>query len=110
MNAACPVLLAAILSLRNVCFGQGGGDSRGWEGRADSSTKGSARRPSASSIRAILAIPSVRQLRPQVLDALYGQVKLNMGNLSIGLLESPGWMGPSTQRQRRPPGHQLERL
>ena len=27
---------------------------------------------------------------PQVLDALYGQVKLNMGNLAIGLLESPG--------------------
>lgn len=32
------------------------------------------------------------QLRTKVLDALYGQVKLNMGNLAIGLLESPaGW-------------------
>ncbi|MHB1034591.1 MAG: glycoside hydrolase [Pirellulales bacterium] len=30
------------------------------------------------------------KLRPRVLDALYGQVKLNMGNLAIGLLESPG--------------------
>jgi len=30
------------------------------------------------------------QLRPKVLQTLYGQVKLNMGNLSIGLLESPG--------------------
>ena len=29
-------------------------------------------------------------LRPQVLDALYGQVKLTMGNVAIGLLESPG--------------------
>ncbi|MHB8973795.1 MAG: glycoside hydrolase [Pirellulaceae bacterium] len=29
-------------------------------------------------------------LRPQVLDALYGQVKLTMGNLAMGLLESHG--------------------
>jgi O-glycosyl hydrolase len=30
------------------------------------------------------------ELRAQVLDALYGQVKLTMGNLSIGPLETPG--------------------
>ncbi len=32
------------------------------------------------------------KLRPRALDALYGQVKLTMGNLSIGPLETPaGW-------------------
>ena len=32
------------------------------------------------------------ELRTKALDAIYGQVKLSMGNLAIGLLESPaGW-------------------
>jgi hypothetical protein len=89
VNTACPILLAAILSFgmsvvaKEVEIRVEGAKSRQlYEGFG------------ATTLNLVhtghLGDALGPKLRPQVLDALYGQVKLTMGNLSIGLLESPG--------------------
>ena len=91
MNAVCPILLTAILSFatcvsaKEVEIRVEGKNSRQlYEGFG--ATTLSLVQPGH------LGDTLGPQLRPRVLGALYGQVKLNMGNLSIGLLESPaGW-------------------
>ncbi len=89
MNAACPVLLAGIMSC-GTC-----GSAKEVEIHVDG-TKSRQLYEGFGATTLGLVHPGHlgdslgSELRPQALDALYGQVKLNMGNLSIGLLESPG--------------------
>jgi hypothetical protein len=89
MNAVCSVLLAAILAL-GTCV-----TAKDVEIRVDGRRSRQAYEGFGATTLSLVhpghlgnALGS--RLRPEVLDALYGQVKLNMGNLSIGLLESPG--------------------
>jgi O-glycosyl hydrolase len=89
MKVACPVLLVAVLSFGTHISA----------GEVEIRVHGSRNRQlyegfGATTLSLVhpghLGDTLGPKLRSQVLDALYGQVKLNMGNLAIGLLESPG--------------------
>jgi len=89
MNAACPVLLTAILSF-GTCVSAKEVEIR-VDGRKSRQLYEGFGATTLSLVHSgHLGDTLGPKLRPQVLDALYGQVKLNMGNLSVGLLESPG--------------------
>ena len=91
MNAAYPILCAAVLTFATCASAQD------VEIRVEGTTTRQLYEGFGATTLSLVHTGQLGdtlgpQLRMKALDALYGQVKLSMGNLAIGLLESPaGW-------------------